>query len=306
MKKPILVIMAAGMGSRYGGLKQIDPVDAQGHIIMDFSIYDAKRAGFEEVVFIIKKENEADFRESIGNRMSKIMKVSYVYQELSNLPEGFEVPEGRVKPFGTGHAILSCIDAISGPFAVINADDYYGPKAFQMLYDYLTTHEDDELYRYVMIAFHIEKTITENGHVSRGVCQVDENHFLKEITERTRIEKRGEEAAYTLDDGASWIPVPDKTPVSMNCWGFTPGFLKVLEEKFPAFLDKGLKENPMKCEYFLPSVVEELLQEKKATVEVMESEEKWYGVTYKEDKKSVMDAIAAMKVQGTYPENLWK
>lgn len=306
MKKPVLVIMAAGMGSRYGGLKQIDPVDAQGHIIMDFSIYDAKRAGFEEVVFIIKKENEADFRESIGNRMSKIMKVSYVYQELSNLPEGFEVPEGRVKPFGTGHAILSCIDAISGPFAVINADDYYGPKAFQMLYDYLTTHEDDELYRYVMIAFHIEKTITENGHVSRGVCQVDENHFLKEITERTRIEKRGEEAAYTLDDGASWIPVPDKTPVSMNCWGFTPGFLKVLEEKFPAFLDKGLKENPMKCEYFLPSVVEELLQEKKATVEVMESEEKWYGVTYKEDKKSVMDAIAAMKVQGTYPENLWK
>lgn len=305
-QKPVLVIMAAGMGSRYGGLKQIDPIDKEGHIIMDFSIYDAVRAGFEKVVFIIKRENEEAFREAIGDRLSKQIEVAYVFQELTNIPEGYSVPEGRVKPWGTGHAVLSCIDEIDGPFAVINADDYYGPKAFQMLYDYLTTHEDDELYRYVMIAFHIEKTITENGHVSRGVCQVDENHFLKEITERTRIEKRGEEAAYTLDDGASWIPVPDKTPVSMNCWGFTPGFLKVLEEKFPAFLDKGLKENPMKCEYFLPSVVEELLQEKKATVEVMESEEKWYGVTYKEDKKSVMDAIAAMKVQGTYPENLWK
>ena len=306
MKKPVLVIMAAGMGSRYGGLKQIDPVDKEGHIIMDFSIFDAKRAGFEKVVFIIKKEDEADFKEAVGNRMEKIMDVAYAYQDLHNLPEGFEVPEGRVKPWGTAHAVLSAIDEVDGPFAVINADDYYGRHAFEVIYNYLTTHEDDELYRYVMIAFHIEKTITENGHVSRGVCQVDENHFLKEITERTRIEKRGEEAAYTLDDGASWIPVPDKTPVSMNCWGFTPGFLKVLEEKFPAFLDKGLKENPMKCEYFLPSVVEELLQEKKATVEVMESEEKWYGVTYKEDKKSVMDAIAAMKVQGTYPENLWK
>lgn len=194
---------------------------------------------------------------------------------------------------------------VDAPFAVINADDYYGPKAFQMLYDYLTTHEDDDLYRYVMIAFHIEKTITENGHVSRGVCQVDKNHYLKEITERTRIEKRGAEAAFTLDDGATWTPVPDKTPVSMNCWGFTPGFLKVLEDKFPAFLDKGLKENPMKCEYFLPSVVEELLKEKRATVEVMESAEKWYGVTYKEDKKSVMDAISEMKQQGVYPEELW-
>ena len=174
MKKPILVIMAAGMGSRYGGLKQIDPVDAQGHIIMDFSIYDAKRAGFEEVVFIIKKENEADFRESIGNRMSKIMKVSYVYQELSNLPEGFEVPEGRVKPFGTGHAILSCIDAISGPFAVINADDYYGVHAFQEIYDFLSTHQDDDKYRYTMVAYKVENTLTENGHVARGVCTTDE------------------------------------------------------------------------------------------------------------------------------------
>ena len=308
MSKATLVVMAAGIGSRFGGgIKQLEPVGPNGEIIMDFSIYDAMEAGFDKVVFVIRKDLEKDFREIIGNRIEKKVEVAYAFQEVDDIPEAFkEKFAERTKPWGTGQAILCCKDVVKEPFLVINADDYYGPKAFQMLYDYLTTHEDDELYRYVMIAFHIEKTITENGHVSRGICQVDENHFLKEITERTRIEKRGEEAAYTLDDGASWIPVPDKTPVSMNCWGFTPGFLKVLEEKFPAFLDKGLKENPMKCEYFLPSVVEELLQEKKATVEVMESEEKWYGVTYKEDKKSVMDAIAAMKVQGTYPENLWK
>ena len=307
MKKTALVIMAAGIGSRFGkGIKQLAPVGPNGEIIMDYSIHDALEAGFNKVVFIIRKDLEEEFRRVIGERIEKITEVEYAFQALEDLPAGFEKPADRTKPWGTGQAVLAAKAVLNEPFMVINADDYYGPKAFQMLYDYLTTHEDDELYRYVMIAFHIEKTITENGHVSRGVCQVDENHFLKEITERTRIEKRGEEAAYTLDDGASWIPVPDKTPVSMNCWGFTPGFLKVLEEKFPAFLDKGLKENPMKCEYFLPSVVEELLQEKKATVEVMESEEKWYGVTYKEDKKSVMDAIAAMKVQGTYPENLWK
>ena len=266
MKEPVLIVMAAGMGSRYGGLKQMDPVDEQGHAILDFSVYDAKRAGFKKVVFIIKHAIEKDFREIVGKRIEPFMEVEYVFQELDKLPEGYQVPEGREKPFGTGHALLCCKDVVDAPFAVINADDYYGPKAFQMLYDYLTTHEDDDLYRYVMIAFHIEKTITENGHVSRGVCQVDKNHYLKEIT----------------------------------------GFLKVLEDKFPAFLDKGLKENPMKCEYFLPSVVEELLKEKRATVEVMESAEKWYGVTYKEDKKSVMDAISEMKQQGVYPEDLWK
>ena len=306
MKKPALVILAAGMGSRYGGLKQMDPMDPMGHAIIDYSIYDAKRAGFGKVVFVIKKAIEKDFKETIGARVPEGMEVCYAYQEVDALPKGYNVPEGRVKPWGTAHAVLSAIDEVDGPFAVINADDYYGRHAFETIYEFLTTHEDDDLYRYVMIAFHIEKTITENGHVSRGVCQVDKNHYLKEITERTRIEKRGAEAAFTLDDGATWTPVPDKTQVSMNCWGFTPGFLKVLEDKFPAFLDKGLKENPMKCEYFLPSVVEELLKEKRATVEVMESAEKWYGVTYKEDKKSVMDAISEMKQQGVYPEDLWK
>lgn len=306
MKKPILVVMAAGMGSRYGGLKQMDPVDAKGHAILDFSVYDAKRAGFEKVVFIIKHAIEKDFKEIIGSRIALFMEVEYVFQELDKLPEGYAVPEGREKPFGTGHALLCCAGVVDAPFAVINADDYYGPKAFQMLYDYLTTHEDDALYRYVMVAFHIEKTITENGHVARGVCQVDENHFLKEITERTRIEKKGDEAAYTLDEGASWTTIPDRTPVSMNCWGFTPSFLEVLEEQFPAFLDQALRENPQKCEFFLPSVVEELLKEKRASVTVLESEEKWYGVTYKADKASVMQAITAMKEAGLYPDELWK
>ena len=306
MKKPILVIMAAGMGSRYGGLKQIDPVDAQGHIIMDFSIYDAKRAGFEEVVFIIKKENEADFRESIGNRMSKIMKVSYVYQELSNLPEGFEVPEGRVKPFGTGHAILSCIDAISGPFAVINADDYYGVHAFQEIYDFLSTHQDDDKYRYTMVAYKVENTLTENGHVARGVCTTDEQNHLDAIHERTHIEKRGDQTEYTEDDGQTWTVIPEGSLVSMNMWGFSASILKELKERFPVFLKKNLSVNPMKCEYFLPEVVSDLLSEGKATVEVRKSLDKWYGVTYKEDKPFVVAAIQSLKDQGLYPQKLWE
>ena len=306
MKKPILVIMAAGMGSRYGGLKQVDPVDAQGHIIMDFSIYDAKRAGFEEVVFIIKKENEADFRESIGNRMSKIMKVSYVYQELSNLPEGFEVPEGRVKPFGTGHAILSCIDAISGPFAVINADDYYGVHAFQEIYDFLSTHQDDDKYRYTMVAYKVENTLTENGHVARGVCTTDEQNHLVAIQERTHIEKRGDQTEYTEDDGQTWTVIPEGSLVSMNMWGFSASILKELKERFPVFLKKNLSVNPMKCEYFLPEVVSNLLSEGKATVEVRKSLDKWYGVTYKEDKPFVVAAIQSLKDQGLYPQKLWE
>ena len=306
MKGPILVVLAAGMGSRYGGLKQMDPVDLQGHAILDFSVYDAMQAGFKKVVFIIKHAIEEDFKNIVGKRIEPFMEVEYVFQELDKLPQGFEVPEGRIKPFGTGHALLCAKDVIDAPFAVINADDYYGREAFEKLYDFLMNHEDDEIYRYTMVGFHIEKTITENGHVSRGVCQVDENHFLTSITERTRIEKKGDTAAYTLDDGESWISIPDHTPVSMNCWGFTPGFMKEIVERFPAFLEKNLPENPMKCEYFLPSVVADLLAEGKATVEVTDCAEKWYGVTYKEDKQVVMDAIQAMKESGKYPESLWQ
>ena len=278
MKKPVLVIMAAGMGSRYGGLKQIDPIDKEGHIIMDFSIYDAKRAGFEKVVFIIKKENETDFKEAVGKRIEKVMDVAYVYQELTNIPDGFEIPKDRVKPWGTAHAVLSAIDEIDGPFAVINADDYYGRHAFQTIYDYLTTHEDDDKYRYTMVAY---------------------------VTERTRIEKRNNGIEYSEDDGQTWNEIDPDTLVSMNMWGFTRSILEEIKTGFPAFLEKGLKENPLKCEYFLPAVVSDLLAEDRAAVKVLESEDKWHGVTYKEDKPVVVEAIQSLKDSGLYPQHLW-
>ena len=306
MNKPVLVIMAAGMGSRYGGMKQIDPVDDQGHIIMDFSIYDAKEAGFEKVVFIIKEENLEDFKQVIGNRVAEKMEVAYVFQKLENLPEGFEIPEGRVKPWGTGHAILSCLGTVDAPFAVINADDYYGSHAFKMIYDYLTTHEDDDKYRYTMVGYVLENTLTENGHVARGVCVTDENGYLEKINERTRIEKREGGAAYTEDDGATWITIPEGSTVSMNMWGFTESILGELKDRFANFLNENLEKNPLKCEYFLPFVVDELLKEDKATVQVLTSLDKWYGVTYKEDKPVVVAAIQALKDQGLYPEKLWE
>lgn len=305
MKKPVLVIMAAGMGSRYGGLKQIDPIDPQGHIIMDFSLYDARRAGFEKAVFIIKKENEEVFRECIGNRVSEYMEVAYVFQGLANIPSGYEVPEGRVKPWGTGHAVLSCIDEVDGPFAVINADDYYGSKAFQLIYDFLTANQDDEKFRYAMVGYILKNTLTENGHVARGICQMDENGYLTGLHERTRIEKTRTGAAYTEDEGKTWVEVPEDSLVSMNMWGFSASILNALKEKFPAFLQENLEKNPLKCEYFLPFVVDELLAEDKATVQVLKTEDRWYGVTYQEDKAMVVKAIQELKNQGLYPPNLW-
>ncbi|HIY00753.1 MAG TPA: nucleotidyltransferase [Candidatus Blautia faecipullorum] len=307
MKKPVLVVMAAGMGSRYGGLKQIDPVDGEGHIIMDFSVYDAVRAGFEKVIFIIKRENEQAFREAIGDRLSKRIQVSYVYQELENLPEGFQVPEGRVKPWGTGHAVLSCIDEIDGPFAVINADDYYGSHAFQMAYDFLTGNSESQIpYRFMMVGYKLENTLTDNGHVSRGVCITDEKGYLKEIQERTHIEKRGAGAGFSEDGGATWTELPMDSIVSMNMWGFSAGILEELRQRFRVFLEENLKTNPMKCEYFLPFVVDELLKEEKATVQVLKSADKWYGVTYKEDKPVVVAAVQKLKDQGLYPQKLWE
>ena len=307
MKKPVLVVMAAGMGSRYGGLKQIDPVDKEGHIIMDFSIFDAVKAGFEKVVFIIKKENEQDFRSAIGDRLSEKIKVSYVFQELTNLPEGYVVPEGRVKPWGTGHAIMSCMGEIDGPFVVINADDFYGSHAFQVAYDYLTTHQDEEgIYRYMMVGYRLENTLTDNGHVARGVCEMDAQGYLADIHERTHIEKRGNGAAYTEDEGKTWIPISGDATVSMNMWGFSESILGELQSRFSAFLEENLKKNPLKCEYFLPFVVDELLKEGRATVAVEKSQDKWFGVTYKEDKPMVMAAIQNLKDQGVYPAHLWK
>lgn len=305
MKKPVLIIMAAGMGSRYGGLKQIDPIDPQGHIIMDFSIYDAKKAGFEEVIFIIKKENEKDFREVIGDRISRFMKVSYVFQDIHNLPEGFEVPDGRVKPWGTGHAVLSAREIVDAPFAVINADDYYGADAFAKIYDFLTTHQDDETYHYAMVGYVLENTLTENGHVARGVCVTDDEGYLVHIDERTHIEKRPEGAAYT-EDGETWTLLPEGSIVSMNMWGFSKSLMGELADRFPEFLQKTIRENPFKGEYFLPSVVGELLAEQRADAKVLTSKDRWYGVTYKEDKPMVVKAMQAMKDCGKYPQYLWE
>ena len=307
MKKPVLVVMAAGMGSRYGGLKQIDPIDKEGHIIMDFSIYDAVRAGFEKVVFIIKKENESDFKDAIGDRISRIVEVAYVFQDLYNLPEGYEVPEGRVKPWGTGHAIMSCIGQVDGPFVVINADDYYGSHAFQMAYDFLEKNQDPEgVYQYMMVGYRLENTLTDNGHVARGICVTDENGYLVDINERTHIEKRDGGAAYTEDDGNTWTKIPVDSTVSMNMWGFSATILGELKNRFPQFLNENLNKNPLKCEYFLPFVVDELLKEKKASVKVLKSMDKWYGVTYKEDKPMVMAAIQRLKDEGHYPQRLWE
>ena len=305
MKKPVLVVMAAGMGSRYGGLKQIDPVDKEGHIIMDFSIYDAVQAGFRKVVFIIKKENEADFRSAIGDRLSNQLEVSYVFQNLHNIPEGYEVPEGRVKPWGTGHAVLSCINEIDGPFVVINADDYYGVEAFKLIYDYLSTHADDDKYRYTMVGYHLANTVTDNGYVSRGVCETNENGELVSVTERTRIEKYNGGVAYTEDDGNTWVQVPDDTTVSMNMWGLTPEFMEILEKGFVEFLG-GIKEGDIKKEYLLPELIDQLIHSGKAAVDVLETKDEWFGVTYQEDKASVQAAFKKLTDDGVYPEGLYQ
>lgn len=305
-KKPVLVIMAAGMGSRYGGLKQIDPVDKDGDLIIDFSIYDAIEAGFEKVIFIIKKAIEEDFKKHIGDRMAKHMKVEYAYQEIDKIPTGFTVPDGRIKPWGTGHAVLCCKDMIDGPFAVINADDYYGKSAFKEIFNQLSVHGDDDKYQYTMVGYELYNTLTENGHVARGVCYTDRDHKLVDIHERTRIEQHGDRAEFTEDDGKTWEFLPKGTVVSMNMWGFTDSIMKELDARFAPFLEKNLTVNPQKCEYFLPFVVDELLKEEKAEVTVLKSVDRWYGVTYKEDKEMVVDAIREMKAKGLYPETLWE
>ena len=305
MKKPVLVIMAAGMGSRYGGLKQLDPVGNHGQLIIDYSIYDARRAGFETVVFVIKPEIEEDFKRCIGDRVSRSMDVRYAYQLKEDLPEGYSVPEVRQKPWGTAHAALAARNVVDGPFAVINADDYYGPEAFREIYDYLSAHEDGALYEYVMVGYLLKNTVTENGTVARGVCEETADNFLTRVTERTKIEK-GEPPRYTEDDGQTWTELPGDTIVSMNMWGFTRSFLDEAWVRFPAFLDKALAENPAKAEYFLPSVVSQLIDEGKARVKVLRSEDKWYGVTYREDKPTVMNAIAEKTEAGLYPDRLWE
>ena len=307
MKKPVLVVMAAGMGSRYGGLKQVDPVGNHNQLIIDYSIYDARRAGFETVVFVIKHEIEDTFKAAIGDRLSKVIHVKYAYQQLDDLPEGYSVPEERVKPWGTAHAILAARKVVDGPFAVVNADDYYGPEGFKKIYDYLESHPDQPgCYEFAMVGYLLGNTVTENGHVARGICEEDSENYLTRVTERTRIEKDGADARFTEDDGATWTHLSGNTIVSMNLWGFSQSFLREAEARFPAFLDKALAENPLKGEYFLPSVVTQLLEEKKARVKVLRSTDKWYGVTYREDKPVVVNAIAEMTANGLYPDKLWE
>mgnify|MGYP000057390988 FL=1 len=301
MKKPALVILAAGMGSRYGGLKQMDPMDPMGHAIIDYSIYDAKRAGFGKVVFVIKKAIEKDFKETIGARVPEGMEVCYAYQEVDALPKGYNVPEGRVKPWGTAHAVLCAKPFINEPFAVINADDYYGVDGYKVMADFLTSHEEEDgKAPFAMVGYHLGNTVTENGYVSRGVCEVDDNHQLVSITERTHIEKREDHAEFTEDDGATWTSLPFNTLVSMNFFGFQPMIMDELEKGFPAFLDKAIKENPLKGEYFIPSFASDLLHSGKASLEVLVSKDQWYGVTYPEDKQSVIDALAKLRDDGVY------
>lgn len=295
MKKPILVVMAAGMGSRYGGLKQMDPVDEEGRVILDYSIYDAADAGFEEVIFIIKPEMEEAFRETVGKRIESRIAYRFAFQELSDIPEGFAVPEGRVKPWGTGHAVRSIRNMVDAPFVVINADDYYGSEAFKLIFEFLIRTEPSDVPVYGCVAYRIENTVTDNGSVSRGVCRTDELGYLSEITERTDIIRKGDGAAFSEDGGQTWTDLPEGTPVSMNFWGFTPDFLEELDVRFPAFLEKGLQENPLKCEYFLPFVVDEVRAEGKAKVKVLFTPDKWHGVTYREDKPALVEALAKLR-----------
>lgn len=306
MKRPILVVMAAGMGSRYGGLKQIDPVGGHGEAILDYTLFDARRAGFETVVFIIKHEIEEAFKATVGARVAKSgMEIRYAFQQLEKLPAGYTVPEGRVKPWGTAHAILAAADQIDAPFAVVNADDYYGPEAFKAMFDRLSQVQDGDKYEYAMVGFLLKNTVSENGYVSRGVCESDDAGYLTRVTERTRIEIYEGGIHYSEDGGESWTDLDGGTLVSMNLWGFTESFLQEDTARFAAFLDKALAENPMKGEYFLPSVVSQLIDEGKARVKVLTSHDKWYGVTYQEDKPLVVKALAEKTAQGQYPDGLW-
>ncbi len=300
MKKPTLVVMAAGMGSRFGGLKQMTPVDARGNSLLHYSLYDAYTAGFGKVVFIIKQAIAEDFKKVTAG-LERYLDVAYVYQELDKLPKGYTVPEGRVKPWGTGHAVLCAKDAIDGPFAVINADDFYGRGAYSAIADFFrSAHADNE---YAMVGYLLRNAMTDNGYVARGVCEI-ENNYLTGVTERTHIEKRGDDAAYT-EDGTHYVPLSGSTVVSMNFWGFTPRILAELEQRFPKFLDKNLPVNPEKCEFFLPTVANAQILEGLGSVHVLHTDEAWYGVTYREDLPSVQAAIAALHEAGVYPEVLF-
>ena len=306
-KKPILVVMAAGMGSRYGGLKQIDPVGSCGEAILDYSLFDAYRAGFETAVIIIKEAIREDFMSTVGKRLQDSpLEIRYAFQELTNLPQGVSLPADRVKPFGTGHAVLSAKDAIDGaPFAVINADDYYGPAAFRRIYEALCGAADGAFYDYYMVGYYLKNTLSDHGGVSRGACALDEDGYLTKLTECIGIERFGDRARFPLTD-ETWQELDLETLVSMNLFGFTPSLLKELETGFVAFCSRELEKNPLKAEFALPTEVSRLMQEGKAKVKVLSSTDRWYGVTYAEDKPFVVEAIGRMTEEGIYPHGLWK
>ena len=306
MEKPTLLIMAAGMGSRFGGLKQITPVGPNGEMIIDYSIYDALRAGFGKVVFVIKKEIEDTFREHIGDRMAAHIPVEYVYQELDKLPEGYTVPEGRVKPWGTGHAVLCSLEKLNGPFMVINADDFYGQDSYRLMAQFLSNPSaKDGKHHVAMAGYVLDNTLTDNGYVSRGICTVDDNGYLTDLTERTHIERRDGQAMYTEDDGQTWHELPNDCPVSMNCWGFPAGAARSFADSFRAFLDRP-DNDPLKAEFYLPAAVDTMVAQGEADVQVLRTTARWYGMTYTADRQQVTQAIQALIADGQYPQKLWK
>ena len=304
--KKALVIMAAGMGSRYGGLKQIDSVGPNGEIIIDYSIYDAKLAGFSKVYFIIKRENYDIFREVIGDRIASQIETEYVFQELTNIPEGYKVPEERVKPWGTAHAIMSCLGKVKEPFLVINADDFYGRDAFVKVSEWIDKADlNADPMQYCMAGYILKNTLTEYGHVARGVCTMDENNYLTSIVERTKIMRRDGQVQYTEEE-ENWVDLDENSIVSMNCWCLTPKFIDETAKRFTEFLDENLEKNPLKSEYLLPTVIRELIDEGKATVEVLKTDATWFGVTYKDDKPYVVKSIKDKVDSGEYPSKLWE
>lgn len=303
MKKPVLVVLAAGIGSRYGGLKQMDPVGRHGEAIIEFSVFDAIEAGFEEVIFIINHKIEKDFKEIIGKRMEPFIRLQYAFQELEDIPESIKIPKDRVKPFGTAHAVYAARHLIKGPFAIINADDYYGKEAYIKLFDFLSDTTKDGT-DYAMVGYLLKNTVTENGYVSRGICSLDTDENLENVVERIHIEKRAKDIAYLEEE--VWTSLDDETIVSMNMWGLKPSFLEEVEGTIVDFLTKALKTNPLKSEFYLPYVVDQMVQKDTANVKVLKTNEKWYGVTYQEDKATVVEAINQMIDQGKYPEKLWR
>ncbi len=301
-----LVILAAGMGSRYGGLKQIDPVGPDDSIIIDYSIFDAVKCGFNKVVFIIKEENLSLFKEVVGDKVSKHIKVEYVFQSTDKLPEGFSVPEGRVKPWGTAHAVYCCKGVVNEPFMVINSDDFYGRGAFSNLGEWIEkTDFSCEKYKFAMSAYFLKNTLTENGTVSRGVCDVNENGQLNDVIERTKIKRVDGVISYTEDE-ENWTALPEEAVCSMNCWSFPAEFIGEIEKYFIEFLKNEVPENPLKSEFYLPFLVRDMLMENKCTVDVLETKDKWFGVTYKEDKPEVVASVKALVDNGQYPAELWK